>query len=210
MPTIHPKSAERLHYMADKKDGEKVVAAAKFDAQYVDRDGREYAAHIQHAPPNEAARESESLFRVWVDAHDKEVLFKAGVNDGGRERDEFYKLWYDPDGAQRQARVGADEARELAAGCAEYRCLLFTPRSTPHSLSPGETSEPYAHAIKIPVVDLLVDFGDARGPRINHVGNVRHQRHAGARPGEMRMPYYVECKCDVIGTDGAADEVKDA
>ena len=175
----------------------------RFNAQYTDRDGRVYPALIQHAAPAGSigeARESEPLFRVWVNGDGAEVLFKASSFDGVRERVEYYELSYDADNTQRQRRIGEAEALEIIGatpGVREFRCLLFMPPTTPHSLSPGDPAEPYSRAIKIPVVDLLVDFGDPRrGPRINHVGNVRHQRHAGQRIGEVRMPYYVECEYD--------------
>ena len=83
---------------------------------------------------------------------------------------------YDPDGTQRQEKITAEELRDICAGCIEYKCLLFTPKSVPHSLSTDD-AEPYAKSIKIPVVDLIVDFGDhVRGPRLNHIGNVRPAR----------------------------------
>ena len=187
MPTkVDPVQTEAL---------QKITGCADFNAQFHDRDGKVYPALIQHVPPGDTTRESEPFFRVWVAEFNSEVLFKASSHDGARERIDYYKLWYDPDGAQRQSRVSEDEAADIAAGAREHRCLLFTPHSSAHMLSPGDANEPYARAIKIPVVDLLVDFGDPpRRTRITHVGNVRHQRHAGARMGETRMPFYVECR----------------
>jgi hypothetical protein len=188
MPQTTPLEALQKIAGRAKPDGSSGVEV-RFDATYTDRDGRTYPAHIEHLDAT-AGRESEPLFRVWVDSQQNEVLFKVSAAESGREFEQFWKLTYDPDGTQRQQKIDADEARELAAGCTEFKCLLFTPRTVPHSLS-SDNNEPYSRSIKIPVVDLLVDFGDAaRGIKINHVGNVRHARHAGARPGEIRMPYY--------------------
>ncbi len=180
---------EALHFMADKRTDDGKVIAAEFDATYHDRDGNEYPAHIQHLEPHSSGRESEPLFRVYVNADNVETVFKVSHHEAGRESAYFWKLHHNPDGTHRQEKISAEAAKELCADCQEYKCLLYLPKSMPHVLA-ADSHEPYAQTIKIPVVDLIVNFSTKHTIKLNHVGNVRPARHAVARIGETRMPCY--------------------
>ena len=189
MSNLRPAQNTALQIMANRKssDGEDIIA--HFDATYTDRDGTIYPAHVQHLDPTSAGRESEPLFRVWVDQAQNEVVFKVSHVEG-RASEQYWRLFQTGDGMQRQEKISAGEAAELCAGCQEYKCMLFTPRITPHALA-ADSDDPYAKSVKIPIADLIVDFGDAvRGVKLNHVGNVRSARHATARTGELRLPYF--------------------
>jgi len=184
---IDPKHLECLRKMADRKNEKnELIFTANFNALYTDRDGMQYPGHIQYEDKD---GQNWSGFRVWLDKNGYPELFR--VYEPDQKIDLFYAITQDADGLQRQHEVKRSNAELTALKHTPYRCILFTPPINPFAVGSIGNAEPYSQSFKIPVVDLLVDFGYHKGPpRLNHVGNVRPSRFANMPLGSAKIPYY--------------------
>jgi hypothetical protein len=188
---IDPAHLEALQKLANRENEHKeLISTAYFDALYTDRDGAQYPAHIQH---EDEENQSWTGFRVWLDKDGLPELFR--VYEPDQKIDVFYAISLDVDGMQRQTEIKRSEAEHKTKKRMPYKCMLYTPPLNPFNAGSIGSSEPYSTSIKIPVVDLLVDFGYHKGPaRINHVGNVRPMRFAQVALGTSKIPYYEKRK----------------
>jgi hypothetical protein len=186
---IDPNHLTALQSLANRLDEQKQPTfIACFDALYTDRDGTQYPAHIQYEDKD---NEEWTGFRVWLDQSHRPELFR--VYEPDQRIDLFYAIKHSPDGVQHQSEVKRSEAEHLTRKRTPFKCVLYTPHINPFAAGSIGNAEPYSASIKIPVVDLLIDFGYHKGPaRINHVGNVRHACYAGVALGSSKIPCYEE------------------
>ena len=187
--TIDPKHLEALRKQANRQnEAKEITFEANFDALYTDRDGKQYPAHIQYEDKD---NQTWTGFRLWMGQDGLPELFRAYEPD--QKFDIYYTIKEDDDGLQRQYEIKRSDAEHKTKKRQPYKCILYTPPINPFAAGSIGNAEPYSTSIKIPVVDLLVDFGYHKGPpRINHTGNVRKSNFANAPSGSSKIPFYEE------------------
>lgn len=179
----------------------------EWNAEFHDRDRRIYPAQIQHLH-SPADYEGPRIF--CVEDHDeygkpqlRQVLFRA---TNGR----YFNCVNDPDSNRIAWQPGSVEIDGLNGHW--YRCIFILPQIGFNEAGSQSEQFPELQYVKVPVVDLMVDFTALNGKtRINHVGNARHIGDALQGAGITRIPYYVAkepAKAQEPETPVATDERK--
>lgn len=123
----------------------------------------------------------------------------------GRPRG-FFSITNDEAGNQLQERINKSDFERMKSGLREMRCLTLNPPGTgfaPTTGTSGDPNElPFQFAFKLPVCDLVVDFGDAKsGPRLITIGNVRPAIYCMSGAMIARMPHFSDHEFEIIEPD---------